>query len=73
MLEDPKGAFPSYDALVLIAPETAKDAKLVAALKPLVGRIDVAAMREANYAVDRSESKLTPREAAEALAKRIGL
>lgn len=73
IIEDTKGAFPSYDALVLISPEAAQDAKLVAALEPLVGAISVEAMREANLSVDRLEDKKSPAEAAGALADRIGL
>jgi osmoprotectant transport system permease protein len=72
VLEDTRGAFPSYDALVLIAPDTAKDARLVAVLEPLVGAIDVEAMREANFAVDRLKNKQTPAQAAADLAERIG-
>ena len=72
VLEDTRGAFPSYDALVLIAPDTAKDARLIAVLEPLVGAIDVKAMRDANFAVDRLENKQTPAQAAAELAERIG-
>ncbi|MEP2236151.1 MAG: ABC transporter permease/substrate-binding protein [Alteripontixanthobacter sp.] len=73
VLDDPKGAFPSYDAMVLIAPETARDARLVAALQPLLGAIDVEAMRQANLMVDREDDKRSPREAAQWLAREIGL
>ncbi len=73
VLDDPKGAFPSYDAMVLIAPETAQDARLVAALQPLLGAIDVEAMRQANLMVDREDDKRSPREAAQWLAREIGL
>ena len=73
VLSDPKEALPSYDALVLISPQSAKNAALVEALKPLVGAIDVAAMREANYAVDREDDKLSPEQAAADLAAKLGL
>ena len=73
IVEDNKGAFPSYDALVLVSPDAAQDADLLAALRPLVGAIDVGAMRRANFAVDRLEDKKSPREAAEQLAQEIGL
>ena len=73
ILEDPQGAFPSYDAVLLLAPSRAKDAALISAIEPLIGAIDVEAMREANYAVDREEDKLTPRAAARLLAERIGV
>ena len=73
ILEDPQGAFPNYDAIVLLAPETGSDAAIRAAIEPLVGAIDVEAMREANLSVDREEGKLTFEEAARRLAERIGL
>ncbi|MEO9461599.1 MAG: ABC transporter permease/substrate-binding protein [Marinomonas sp.] len=74
VLADPKEALPSYDALVMISPEASQDAALVAALKPLVGAINVDAMRKANFAVDREgEGKLGPKDAAEQLAAELGL
>ena len=73
VLTDPKHAIPSYDALLLVAPRRAKDAAFVAALQPLVGRIPVTAMREANYRVDRDADKQTPDQAADWLARRLGL
>ena len=73
VLEDPQSAFPAYDALVLIAPDRADDERLIAALEPLVGAIDVETMREANLSVDRAEDKRSPAEAARALAGEIGL
>ena len=73
VLSDPKHAIPSYDALLLVAPRRAKDAAFTAALAPLVGRIPVAAMREANYQVDRDTGKRTPDQAADWLARRLGL
>ena len=73
ILEDPQGAFPSYDALVLIAPERADDARLIATLRPLLGAIDVDAMRAANYSVDREDDKQTPAAAARELARELGL
>ena len=70
ILADPKGAFPNYDAVILLSPETGRNRAVVEALKPLVGAIDVAAMREANYSVDREEGKLSFEEAARRLAAR---
>jgi osmoprotectant transport system permease protein len=72
VLADPRHAIPSYDALLMVAPGRAKDARFVAALAPLVGRIPVGAMREANYQVDRDSAKRTPEQAADWLATRIG-
>ena len=47
-MDDPKRAIPPYDAIVLLAPKRAGDAALKAALAPLLGKIDIASMREAN-------------------------
>ena len=52
VLSDPKGVIPGYDALLLVGSKAARDARLVAALKPLLGRIDADAMRRANLMVD---------------------
>ncbi|WP_439540493.1 ABC transporter permease/substrate-binding protein [Sphingomonas sp.] len=73
VLDDPKGAIPGYDAILLVAPDRVEDARFQAALRPLVGKIPVAAMREANLMVDRDMDKRTPEEAARWLAERIGL
>ena len=64
-LTDPKGAAPGYDAVVLLAPKRAGDARLQAALRPLLGAINAAAMRAANAAVDLGGR--TPEQAASAL------
>ena len=47
-LGDPRQAIPPYDAIVLLAPKRAQDPALRSALQPLIGRIDIADMREAN-------------------------
>jgi osmoprotectant transport system permease protein len=73
VLNDPKGAIPPYDAVVLIAPKRAADTRLRQALAPLIGRISVQAMRAANLSVDRDEGKATPAEAARALETKLGL
>lgn len=70
-LADPKGAVPTYDAVVLIAPKRANDQRLIGALRPLIGAIPVERMREANLTVDRDTDKRTPAEAAKALAKTL--
>jgi len=72
-LADPKGAVPTYDAVVLISPRRAGDQRLLAALRPLIGRIPVEAMRQANLSVDRDRDKATPQEAASALSKDLHL
>ncbi|MEO5867744.1 MAG: ABC transporter permease/substrate-binding protein [Sphingomonas sp.] len=73
VLADPKGAIPGYDAILLVSPRRARDARFAAALRPLIGRIPVEAMREANYMVDRDTDKASPEAAARWLEKRLGL
>jgi len=71
VLTDPKGAIPSYDALLLVGPSASRDAKLTAALRPLIGAVPVAMMRRANLMVDRATNKASPDEAARWLARQI--
>lgn len=73
VLSDPRGAIPNYDAILIVAPQHAKDARMIAALKPLIGRVSVEAMREANYMVDRDVGKVSPDAAARWLERRVGL
>ncbi len=73
VLTDPKGAIPPYDAVVLIAPKRASDGRLIGALKPLIGKITVEAMRRANLSVDRDQDKRSPAAAARDLAQISGL
>ena len=73
VLTDPKHAIPAYDAVVLIAPRKARDALLERALAPLIGRISVENMRQANLMVDRETNKATPKDASRFLARAIGL
>ncbi len=70
-LSDPKGAAPSYDAVILLSPRRSGDARLRSVLQPLVGALSVEAMRAANLSVDRAEDKRTPEQAAQALARAI--
>ncbi len=72
-LTDPRRAIPGYDAILLVAPKRTKDQRFLAALRPLVDRINVTAMREANYMVDRDANKATPEAAARWLAAKVGL
>ncbi|MBE7217291.1 MAG: ABC transporter permease/substrate-binding protein [Caulobacteraceae bacterium] len=65
-LADPRGAAPSYDAVLLVAPRRVADARLHAALSPLLGAIDAAHMRAANAQVDLGGR--TPAQAATALS-----
>jgi osmoprotectant transport system permease protein len=72
LLSDPKAALPPYDAVILVSPKRAHDRRLLQALRPLVGAVPVEAMRAANLSVDRDDGKVTPAQAARALAARIG-
>jgi osmoprotectant transport system permease protein len=73
VLTDPMHAIPAYDAVLLISPRRAKDTILRRALAPLIGKISVEPMREANFMVDRDTDKATPKEAARFLARAAGL
>jgi osmoprotectant transport system permease protein len=73
VLTDPKHAIPAYDAVLLVAPRRSEDQLLRRALTPLVGKIAVEPMREANFMVDRDADKASPAEAARFLAKAVGL
>lgn len=70
LLGDPKGALPPYDAVILVSPKRAGDKRLLDALAPLGGSIDVKAMQAANYAVDRDTGKKSPAEASQLLSSR---
>jgi osmoprotectant transport system permease protein len=70
-LDDPKGAIPPYDAILLLSPKRADDQALRAALRPLVEAIDVTLMRAANRRALRNNSGASPREAARWLWDRI--
>jgi osmoprotectant transport system permease protein len=52
VLDDDRGAFPPYDAVVLVSPEARKRPEVLTALQPLIGRIDQDAMQRANMRVD---------------------
>lgn len=52
ILDDDKGAFPPYDAVLLLSPAAAQDRQFVDALTPLVDAIDNETMRGANKRVD---------------------
>jgi len=70
VLSDPKQAIPPYDAILLLAPDSANDAKLAAALKPLIGAIDVKEMRDANLRAAGGD--VLPAQVAKWLWGRIG-
>jgi osmoprotectant transport system permease protein len=71
-LEDPKRAIPPYDAIVLLAPKRAGDEKLKAALQPLLGKIDISAMREANLRAAGNDAASSPDAVARWLWEKVG-
>jgi osmoprotectant transport system permease protein len=71
VLDDPKRAIPPYDAILLLAPGRAHDATLQPALRPLIGRIDIGAMREANLRASGNNANSSPTSVARWLWQRI--
>ncbi|MBI3699201.1 MAG: ABC transporter permease/substrate-binding protein [Afipia sp.] len=71
VLDDPKHAIPPYDALILIAPNRADDEVLRDALKPLIGKIDIATMREANLRAASNDGSSSPDAVARWLSNKI--
>ncbi|HXZ22983.1 MAG TPA: ABC transporter permease/substrate-binding protein [Pseudolabrys sp.] len=69
VLADDKHAIPPYDAILLISPKRADDEKLTAALRPLLGSIDVATMRAANARAANGDT--TPDDVARWLSQEI--
>ena len=52
VLDDPAGALPPYDAILLLSAEAAQRPAIARALAPLIGAVDADLMREANAAVE---------------------
>ncbi|EAP88874.1 Substrate-binding region and inner membrane component of ABC-typeglycine betaine transport system [Oceanicaulis alexandrii HTCC2633] len=52
ILDDPRGALPPYDAVILLSAEAAQKPAVGRALAPLIGAIDADLMREANAVVE---------------------
>jgi osmoprotectant transport system substrate-binding protein/osmoprotectant transport system permease protein len=72
VLEDPKHAIPPYDAIVLLAPKREADSVLRGALQPLLGKIDIATMREANLRAAGGDGASSPAAVARWLWEKIG-
>jgi osmoprotectant transport system permease protein len=72
VLDDIRHAIPPYDAILLLAPKRAGDHALQAALAPLLGRIDIAAMREANLRAAGGDGPSSPDAVARWLWEKIG-
>jgi osmoprotectant transport system substrate-binding protein/osmoprotectant transport system permease protein len=71
VLDDVRHAIPPYDAIVLLAPKRASDQALRAALQPLLGAIDISAMREANLRAAGNDSTSSPDAVARWLWEKI--
>jgi len=72
VLDDPRHAIPPYDAIMLLAPKRAFDSALHAALAPLLGKIDIAVMREANLRAAGGDGASSPDAVARWLWEKIG-
>jgi len=72
VLDDIRHAIPPYDAIVLIAPKRASDQALLKALQPLLGKIDIDAMREANLRAAGGDGASSPDAVARWLWEKIG-
>ncbi|HUD86284.1 MAG TPA: ABC transporter permease/substrate-binding protein [Xanthobacteraceae bacterium] len=72
VLDDVSHAIPPYDAIVLLAPKRAADTALRTALAPLLGKIDIASMREANLRAAGGDAASSPDAVARWLWERIG-
>jgi osmoprotectant transport system permease protein len=72
VLDDPRHAIPPYDAIVLLAPKRAADQALREALLPLLGKIDISAMREANLRAAGGDGASSPDAVARWLWDKIG-
>jgi len=72
VLEDSRHAIPPYDAIVLLSPKRADDQALQAALAPLLGKIDISDMREANLRAAGGDATSSPDAVARWLWEKIG-
>ena len=72
VLDDPRHAIPPYDAIVLLAPKRASDPALRGALQPLLGKIDIETMREANLRAAGGNGASSPAAVARWLWDKIG-
>jgi osmoprotectant transport system permease protein len=71
-LGDPRRAIPPYDAMVLLAPKRANDDSLRKALVPLLGKIDITTMREANLRAAGNDATSSPDAVAQWLWEKVG-
>ena len=71
VLDDPRHAIPPYDAIVLLSLRRAGDKALRGALQPLLDKIDIATMREANLRAAGGDGASSPDAVARWLWERI--
>jgi osmoprotectant transport system permease protein len=71
-IEDSKHAIPPYDAIVLLSPKRRDDQALRSALQPLLGKIDIAAMRAANLRAAGNDASSSPDAVARWLWEKVG-
>jgi osmoprotectant transport system permease protein len=71
VLDDPRHAVPPYDAILLLAPKRASDSALREALQPLLGKVGLAAMREANLRAAAGDGTSSPAAVARWLWEKI--
>ena len=72
VLDDPRHAIPPYDAIMLLSPKRAGDEKLRSALQPLLGKIGLPLMREANLRAAGNDATSSPDSVARWMWERIG-
>jgi osmoprotectant transport system permease protein len=72
VLDDIRHAIPPYDAMVLLAPKRANDQALRDALQPLLGKISIATMREANLRAAGNDATSSPDAVARWLWEKVG-
>ncbi|MBR0799324.1 ABC transporter permease/substrate-binding protein [Bradyrhizobium jicamae] len=71
-LDDDRHAIPPYDAIMLLSPKRRDDGALKAALQPMLGKIDIATMREANLRASGNDATSSPDAVARWLWEKIG-
>ncbi len=71
VLDDPRHAIPPYDAIVLLAPKRASDSALRGAIQPLLGKINIKTMREANLRAAAGNGASSPASVARWLWEKI--
>ncbi|UGV25815.1 ABC transporter permease subunit [Rhodopseudomonas boonkerdii] len=72
VLDDPQHAIPPYDAIMLLSPRRAHDEQLRGALQPLLGKIDLPLMREANLRAAGNDATSSPGSVAAWMWETIG-